>query len=68
VRLITLDIYPYIRTDYAQRTPSELAILTRFAQLPPGLKAKKHYVVLVLYSREQLEKEFKPTDSVPILS
>jgi hypothetical protein len=30
------------------------------------LKAKKaNYVVLVLYSREQLEKEFKPTDSVP---
>jgi hypothetical protein len=67
VRLeITLDIYPYIRTDYAQRTPSELAILTRFAQLPPGFKGEKaNYVVLVLYSREQLEKEFKPTDSVP---
>jgi hypothetical protein len=40
VREITLDIYPYIRTDYAQRTP-ELAILTRFAQLPPGFKGKK---------------------------
>jgi hypothetical protein len=66
VREITLDIYPYIRTDYAQRTPSELAILTRFAQLPPGFKGEKaNYVVLVLYSREQLEKEFKPTDSVP---
>jgi hypothetical protein len=43
-----------------------LAILTRFAQLPPGFKGEKtNYVVLVLYSREQLEKEFKPTDSVP---
>jgi hypothetical protein len=40
VREITLDIYP-IRTDYAQRTPSELAILTRFAQLPPGFKGEK---------------------------
>ncbi len=63
VREITLDIYPYIRTDYVQRTPDELAILSRFAQLPPGFKSQKaNYVVLVLYSREQLEKEFKPKE------
>lgn len=60
VRPITLDIYPYIRTDYAQRTPDELPILTRFAQLPPGFKSQEaSYVVFVLYSREQLLKEFK---------
>ena len=40
VREITLDIYPYIRTDYVQRTPEELAILSRFAQLPPGFKSQ----------------------------
>ena len=61
VREITLDLYPYIRTDYVQRTPDELAILSRFAQLPPGIKAEEaNYIVLVLYSKEQLEKEFKP--------
>ena len=38
VREITLDIYPYIRTDYSQRTPEELAVLTRYVQLPPGFK------------------------------
>jgi hypothetical protein len=61
VREITLDIYPYIRTDYSQRTPDELAVLTRFVQLPPGFKSQTaEYIVFVLYSKEQLEKEFKP--------
>lgn len=63
VREITLDIYPYIRTDYVSRTPDELPILTRFVQLPPGFPNKEaNYIVLVLYSREQLEKEFKPKE------
>ena len=63
VREITLDIYPYIRTDYVQRTPDELAILSRFAQLPPAFKSQKpNYIVLVLYSKRQLEKEFKPKE------
>jgi len=63
VREITLDIYPYIRTDYSQRTPEELAILTRYVQLPPGFKsAEANYIVLVLYSKEQLKREFKPKE------
>jgi hypothetical protein len=63
VRPITLDIYPYIRTDYSQRTPEELAVLTRYVQLPPGFKsAEANYIVLVLYSKEQLQKEFKPKE------
>ena len=54
VREITLDIYPYIRTDYVQRTPDELAILSRFAQLRPGFGAEKaNDIVLVLYSMSQ---------------
>ena len=63
VRPITLDIYPYIRTDYSQRTPEELAVLTRYVQLPPGFKsAEANYIVLVLYSKQQLQKEFKPKE------
>ena len=63
VRPITLDIYPYIRTDYSQRTPEELAVLTRYVQLPPGFKSQEaNYIVLVLYSKEQLQKEFKPKE------
>lgn len=60
VRPITLELYPYIRTDYVQRTPTELPILSRFVQLPPGFKNQyANYIVFVLYSREQLLKEFK---------
>ena len=63
VRPITLDIYPYIRTDYSQRTPEELEVLTRYVQLPPGFKSvEANYIVLVLYSKEQLQKEFKPKE------
>ena len=63
VRKITLDVYPYIRTDYVKRTPDELPILTRFLELPPGFEINiAKYIVLVLYSRKQLEKEFKPND------
>lgn len=63
---ITLDVYPFIRTDYSSRTPQELPILSRFVQLPPGLKLPDaNYIVGVLYSREQLLKEFKPTDENP---
>ena len=63
VREITLDVYPYIRTDYSQRTPDELAVLTRFVQLPPGFKLPSaNHIVFVLYSKEQLEKEFKPKE------
>ena len=58
-REITLDIYPYIRTDYVTRTPDELPVLTRFAQLPPGFsQTEANYIVFVLYSNDQLKKEF----------
>lgn len=63
VREISLDIYPYIRTDYVSRTPEELPILTRFAQLPPGFPMQQaNYIVFVLYSKDQLQKEFKPKE------
>ena len=56
---ITLDVYPFIRSDYSSRTPQELPILSRFVQLPPGISLPNaNYVVAVLYSREQLLKEF----------
>lgn len=56
---ITLDIYPFIRSGYSSRTPDELPILSRWVELPPSIKLPKaKYVVCVLYSREQLEKEY----------
>lgn len=56
---ITLDVYPFIRSDYSSRTPQELPILSRFVQLPPGFSLPSaNYIIAVLYSREQLLKEF----------
>ena len=69
---ITLDVYPFIRTDYSSRTPQELPILSRFVQLPPGYTLpNSNYVVAVLYSRGQLLEEFnqskKSTDDAEFL-
>jgi hypothetical protein len=53
---ITLENYQYIRTGYSARTESELPIMERWFELPlPAPEAE--YLVIVLYSKEQLEKE-----------
>jgi hypothetical protein len=53
---ITLENYQYLRTGYSARTESELPIMERWFELPlPAPKAE--YLVIVLYSKEQLEKE-----------
>lgn len=59
VAKIDLAIYPYIRTAYSSRTPDELPILSRWAELPPGFsQPTANYVVCVLYTREQLLAEY----------
>lgn len=55
---ITLDNYQYLRTGFSARTENELAVMDRWFELPiPAPKAE--YLVVVLYSKEQLEKERK---------
>lgn len=61
---INLAIYPYIRTAYSSRTPEELPVLSRWAELPPGFaQPTANFIVVILYSREQLMSEYdkKPT-------
>jgi len=59
VAKIDLSIYPYIRTSYSSRTPEELPVLSRWAELPPGFtQPSANYVVCVLYSRAQLLAEY----------
>jgi len=59
VAKIDLSIYPYIRTGYSARTPDELPVMSRWAELPPGFaQPTAAYVVCVLYTREQLSAEF----------
>jgi len=53
---ITLENYHYLRTGYHSRRKEELPVLARWFDLPlPAPEAK--YLVVVVYSREQLLKE-----------
>ncbi len=55
---ITSDNAQYIRSDYVSRTPDELPVLTRWLELPPPIEAPvAEFLTLVLYSKEQIEKE-----------
>lgn len=59
VMKLDLNLYPFIRSAYSSRTPEELPVLSRWVELPPGFELPTaNYVVCVLYSREQLQKEF----------
>lgn len=59
VMKLELSLYPFIRSAYSSRTPEELSVLSRWVDLPPGFELPQaKYVVCVLYSREQLLKEF----------
>jgi len=53
---ITLENYQYLRSGYSARTEKELSILSRWLELPLG-KPKAEWLMLVLYSKEQIEKE-----------
>src|SRR5690606_40550869 len=50
-----------LRSDYEARTADELPVLVRwFEGLEPPVA---EYLIVILYSREQLEKEGTPTDA-----
>lgn len=55
---ITLDNYQYLRTGYSARTEKELLVMDRWLDLPLSAP-KAEYLVVVLYSKEQLDKERK---------
>lgn len=55
---ITLENYHYLRTGYHSRRGEELPVLARWFDLPlPAPDAK--YLIVVVYSRDQLLKEWK---------
>lgn len=53
---ITLENYQYLRSGYSSRREGELPVFSRWFELPLG-KPKAEWLMLVLYSKEQLEKE-----------
>ena len=55
---ITLDNYQYLRTGFSSRTEKELPVMDRWFDLPLSAP-KAQYLVVVLYSKEQLDTERK---------
>lgn len=65
---ITLENYQYLRSGYSARNKNELPVFSRWLELPID-KPKAKYLVFVLYSKEQIDKEgriveddYKPFD------
>ena len=58
---IAIENYQYLRSGFSSRTPSELPVMDRWFELPlPASKAE--YLMIVLYSREQLLKEHSASE------
>jgi len=58
----TLQIGPYIRTGYIRRIDSEAPYLSRWVELPHGHWSElAEWLVVVLYSKEQLDLESEKT-------
>lgn len=58
---ITLENYQYLRSGYSARVENELSVLGRWIELPiPAPQAK--YLIIVLYDKEQIEKEHQITN------
>lgn len=53
---INLENYQYLRSGYSARRESELPVFSRWFELPIK-NTKAEYLMLVLYSKEQLQKE-----------
>jgi hypothetical protein len=66
---ITLENYQYLRSGYSARREGELPVFSRWFELPIS-KPKAEWLMLVLYSNEQLHKEHsedKKNAGVPFL-
>lgn len=65
---IDMANYQYLRHGYSSRTPAELPVMSRWFELPIQAPVA-NYLLVVVYSRGQLEKEFnaevekKPSDN-----
>lgn len=53
---ITIENYQYIRSAYSKRREGEFEIFSRWLELPISAPKAK-YLIIVLYSKEQIDKE-----------
>lgn len=58
---ITLENYQYIRSGYSARRESELPVFTRWFELPVEIPKAK-WLMIILYSKEQIDKEASKTE------
>ncbi len=63
---IDYTIYQYIQSGYFSRTDEELSVLSRWVKFPPNTYTapRANYIGLVLYSREQLLKEYNADPAI----
>jgi hypothetical protein len=62
---LDLTTLPYLRTGYSARTEEELPVLSRWLEVPKEFIPKSDYLVIVLYTREQLVKEHESKSDIP---
>lgn len=53
---ITLENHQYLRSGYSSRREGEIAVLSRWFELPISAPKAK-YLIIVLYNKEQIDKE-----------
>jgi len=56
---ITLENFQYLRSGYFSRTEKELPVLSRWFEIPRQFVPTADYLVIVLYSYDQLLEEHK---------
>lgn len=54
---IDLTTLPYLKSGYSRRKDSELSVLSTWLEIPKQFVPKAQYLVVVVYSKEQLAKE-----------
>lgn len=54
---IDLTTLPYLKSGYGKRKESELPVLSQWLEIPKRFIPKAEYLVVVVYSKEQLAKE-----------
>jgi hypothetical protein len=54
---IDLTTLPYLKSGYSSRRPEELAVLSQWLEIPKRFVPKAEYLVVVVYSKQQLAKE-----------
>lgn len=56
---ITMENFQYLRSDYFARSENELPVLSRWLEIPRRFVPKANFLVIILYSYDQLLEEHR---------